>query len=88
MKNSDDELKKFLNDNQQLFIKRNIKETPYCYVEEKIDGDRMQMHYDPEADKFMWFTRNQNDFTERFGHSSKDYGRLSSKIFKGLPSKR
>ncbi|KAL4206229.1 ATP dependent DNA ligase domain-containing protein [Rhizopus microsporus] len=88
VKNSDKELKKFLNDNQQLFIKRNIKETPYCYVEEKIDGDRMQMHYDPEADKFMWFTRNQNDFTERFGHSSKDYGRLSSKIFKGLPSKR
>ncbi|CEJ01460.1 hypothetical protein RMCBS344292_15487 [Rhizopus microsporus] len=66
VKNSDKELKKFLNDNQQLFIKRNIKETPYCYVEEKIDGDRMQMHYDPEADKFMWFTRNQNDFTERF----------------------
>lgn len=27
------------------------------YAEQKLDGERMLMHFDPEIDKFMWFTR-------------------------------
>ncbi|KAG1046723.1 hypothetical protein G6F43_010802 [Rhizopus delemar] len=87
VRNSNDEFKKFIEDNQKLFLRHSSK-APYFYVEEKIDGDRMQLHYDPGLDKFMWFTRNQNNFTLRFGSNSNDTGKLSSQIYKGLPSKR
>ncbi|RCH98615.1 DNA ligase (ATP) [Rhizopus stolonifer] len=88
VKSTNAEFKKFDAENQKMFLKHGRSEAPYFYVEEKIDGDRMQLHYNPDIDKFMWFTRNHNNFTERFGSSSKDIGKLSSRIYKGLPSKR
>ncbi|KAI9276267.1 ATP dependent DNA ligase domain-containing protein [Sporodiniella umbellata] len=88
VKNVQGEFKKFDSDNRKMFATFDSDTAPYFYVEEKIDGDRMQLHYNPDIDKFMWFTRNQNDFTERFGSSSKDTGKLSSRIYTSLPSKR
>lgn len=57
------------------------------YVEQKLDGERMLMHYDPDTDKFMWFTRKQNDNSRRYGDTSKNTAKLSSRIFRGLPNR-
>ncbi|KAG2197468.1 hypothetical protein INT47_003076 [Mucor saturninus] len=57
------------------------------YAEQKLDGERMLMHYDPELDKFMWFTRRKNDNSRRYGSSSKDKNKLSGHIAGGLPNK-
>ncbi|KAI9273429.1 ATP dependent DNA ligase domain-containing protein [Helicostylum pulchrum] len=57
------------------------------YAEQKLDGERMLMHYDPEIDKFMWFTRRKNDNTRRYGTSSRDMHKLSGHIAKGLPAR-
>lgn len=58
------------------------------YAEQKLDGERMLMHFDPEIDKFMWFTRRKNDNSRRYGSSSKDIHKLSGHIARGLPNKR
>ncbi|KAI9344740.1 ATP dependent DNA ligase domain-containing protein [Pilaira anomala] len=57
------------------------------YAEQKLDGERMLMHFDPEIDKFMWFTRRKNDNTRRYGSSSKDMHKLSGHIAQGLPAR-
>ena len=35
----------------------NVSHEGKFYIEEKLDGDRMQMHYDAATKKFKWFTR-------------------------------
>lgn len=57
------------------------------YSEQKLDGERMLMHYDPDQDRFAWFTRKKNDNTKRYGSSSSDHRKLSGHIYQGLPKR-
>jgi DNA ligase-4 len=40
-----------------------------CYVETKYDGERLQVHKD--GNRFRYFSRNGNDFTQDFGSEAK-----------------
>ncbi|CDH52455.1 dna ligase 4 [Lichtheimia corymbifera JMRC:FSU:9682] len=37
------------------------------YIEEKIDGERIQMHFDQRTKQFMWFSRRATDYTSMYG---------------------
>ncbi|KAI8066787.1 hypothetical protein BC940DRAFT_301549 [Gongronella butleri] len=50
------------------------------YVEEKIDGERTQMHFNKQAGVFQWFTRKGTDYTHYFGSSSTDHRKLSGHV--------
>ncbi|ORY95305.1 ATP dependent DNA ligase domain-domain-containing protein [Syncephalastrum racemosum] len=39
------------------------------YIEQKIDGERIQMHYDKAQDKFLWWSRRGTDYTHLYGGS-------------------
>ncbi|KAL1926334.1 hypothetical protein VTP01DRAFT_5855 [Rhizomucor pusillus] len=49
------------------------------YIEEKIDGERIQMHFDKKTGKFMWFSRRSIDYTFLYGDSPIE-GRLAGAI--------
>ncbi|KAI9247434.1 hypothetical protein BDA99DRAFT_525900 [Phascolomyces articulosus] len=53
------------------------------YIEEKLDGDRMQMHYDATTQRFKWFTRKSNDYTQYYGEKPLP-GKLSGHIVDSL----
>ncbi|KAG5356101.1 DNA ligase 4 [Yarrowia sp. B02] len=47
---------------------KHFKGRPF-YIEEKIDGERMQMHMSEFGNKFRWWSRRSKDFTETYGDS-------------------
>ncbi|KAI9322804.1 ATP dependent DNA ligase domain-containing protein [Dichotomocladium elegans] len=53
------------------------------YIEEKIDGERMQMHFEKRTQRFMWMSRRSTDYTELYGGSPGD-GKLAAEIIKEL----
>ncbi|KAI8338401.1 ATP dependent DNA ligase domain-containing protein [Chlamydoabsidia padenii] len=57
-----------------------VKHKGIFYVEEKIDGERMQMHYESSTHKFKWFSRKATDYTQLYGASSMDEGKLAYEI--------
>ncbi|CAO3595413.1 unnamed protein product [Absidia cylindrospora] len=57
-----------------------VKHNGVFYIEEKIDGERMQMHYEEASQKFKWFSRKATDYTELYGSSSMEEGKLSYEI--------
>ncbi|KAG2216309.1 hypothetical protein INT45_011241 [Circinella minor] len=61
----------------------NVSHEGKFYIEEKLDGDRMQMHYDAVTKKFKWFTRKSNDYTQYYGETP-DPGKLSGHIIDNL----
>ncbi|KAI8989545.1 ATP dependent DNA ligase domain-containing protein [Pilobolus umbonatus] len=66
-------------------IRRFIADVPKpFYVEQKVDGVRFLLHCDKEKDKFMWFTRNRNNETEKYGASSADMSKLSGHVSNGI----
>ncbi|KAI7899247.1 ATP dependent DNA ligase domain-containing protein [Cokeromyces recurvatus] len=58
-------------------------EKPF-YVQKKIDGERVLMHYDRDQDRFLWHSRNRVQENTLYGDSSKDNTKLSSYIQKGI----
>jgi DNA ligase-4 len=69
-------------------LKNFVKQTNnHFYIEEKIDGERLQLHYDGELDQIKWFTRNQIEETGRYGNRSTAFTKLSSKVVPGLNGK-
>ncbi|KAI9468089.1 MAG: ATP dependent DNA ligase domain-containing protein [Benjaminiella poitrasii] len=58
-------------------------EKPF-YVEKKIDGERVLMHYDRDQDKFFWHSRNGTREGRFYGESSRDKTKLSGHIYKGI----
>ncbi|KAI8888833.1 DNA ligase/mRNA capping enzyme [Backusella circina FSU 941] len=69
-------------------LKNFVKQTNnHFYIEEKIDGERLQLHYDKELDQIKWFTRNQIEETGRYGNRSTASTKLSSKVIPGLNGK-
>ncbi|KAI8379658.1 uncharacterized protein BYT42DRAFT_569559 [Radiomyces spectabilis] len=53
------------------------------YIEQKIDGERMQMHFDRRSQRFRWWTRKATDYTEMYGDSPIP-DKLAGAIFKNL----
>ncbi|KAK4511264.1 uncharacterized protein ATC70_012479 [Mucor velutinosus] len=58
------------------------------YVEKKFDGERVLMHYDKQKDRFLWHSRRRIDENYLYGSSSKELSKLSSRIYKGITTKK
>ncbi|KAL9553688.1 hypothetical protein MBANPS3_003165 [Mucor bainieri] len=58
------------------------------YVEEKLDGERVLMHYDEQKDQFLWHSRKRLDENFLYGSSSKELSKLSSRVYKGITTKK
>lgn len=56
------------------------------YIEEKIDGERMQMHMSESGNKFRWWSRRSKDFTETYGESLDDMKGSLTKRLRGIIS--
>ncbi|KAG0180060.1 DNA ligase (ATP) [Apophysomyces sp. BC1034] len=41
----------------------------HFYIEDKIDGERIQMHFEKSTGKFRWFSRKSTDYTHLYGDS-------------------
>ncbi|KAG5359072.1 DNA ligase 4 [Yarrowia sp. C11] len=54
------------------------------YIEEKIDGERMQMHMSDSGNKFRWWSRRSKDFTETYGNSLDDTSGSLTKRLRGV----
>ncbi|CAO3611470.1 unnamed protein product [Cunninghamella echinulata] len=76
----------------QLSVKGTIKDYENVqfngkfYIEEKIDGERIQMHCDRIGQKFKWYSRNATDYTDLYGANLTVKGKLSTEIFQCLKS--
>ncbi|KAF1799465.1 ATP dependent DNA ligase domain-containing protein [Mucor lusitanicus] len=58
------------------------------YVEKKLDGERVLMHYDKEKDQFLWHSRRRIDENYLYGSSSKEMNKLSSRIHESFQTKK
>jgi hypothetical protein len=58
------------------------------YVEKKLDGERVLMHFDREQDRFHWQSRKRILENHFYGTSSKDMTKLSGHIHKGILAKQ
>lgn len=56
------------------------------YIEEKIDGERMQMHMSDYGKKFRWWSRRSKDFTETYGNALDDTTGSLTKRLRGIIS--
>ncbi|VBB88358.1 Conserved hypothetical protein [Yarrowia lipolytica] len=62
---------------------KHFKGRPF-YIEEKIDGERMQMHMSEYGNKFRWWSRRSKDFTETYGNSLDDASGSLTKRLRGI----
>ncbi|CEP19180.1 hypothetical protein [Parasitella parasitica] len=62
-------------------------EKPF-YVEKKLDGERVLMHFDREKDEFLWHSRRRIEENYLYGSSAKDMTKLSGHIHRGIHAKR
>ncbi|KAI8092888.1 ATP dependent DNA ligase domain-containing protein [Halteromyces radiatus] len=61
-----------------------VKHNGIFYIEEKIDGERMQMHYEQSTQKFQWYSRKATDYTDLYGASPTEEGKLAAEIVDSL----
>lgn len=60
----------------------------FFYIEEKMDGERMQLHYVDHGAKIRYFSRRGKDYTSYYGNSVEDTKGTLSKHLKDIISSR
>ncbi|ORX59718.1 ATP-dependent DNA ligase [Hesseltinella vesiculosa] len=55
-----------------------VKHNGVFYIEEKIDGERIQMHYDQSQQLFKWYSRKAKDYTYLYGDRPSETPKLAS----------
>jgi len=55
------------------------------YIETKLDGERIQIHWSKSQDKFRYITRNGTNFTKFYGETSRE-GSLSPYLIRAIGS--
>ncbi|CAM0137506.1 unnamed protein product [Umbelopsis sp. WA50703] len=64
-------------------VPKNVKTVAHqgrFYIEEKVDGERAQMHYEKHSGTFKWFSRKATDYTDLYGSSTDSLDKLSGQI--------
>ncbi|KAH8548349.1 hypothetical protein BGW37DRAFT_523377 [Umbelopsis sp. PMI_123] len=67
----------------QKQVPKNVKQVTHngrFYIEEKVDGERAQMHYEKLSGEFKWFSRKATDYTDLYGSSKDSLDKLSGRI--------
>ncbi|KAI8981907.1 ATP dependent DNA ligase domain-containing protein [Mycotypha africana] len=54
------------------------------FIEKKIDGERVLMHYDKTIDRFLWHSRKRLEENFLYGSTAKDMTKLAGHICDGL----
>ncbi|KAI8578405.1 hypothetical protein K450DRAFT_247763 [Umbelopsis ramanniana AG] len=67
----------------QKQVPKNVKQLAHngrFYIEEKVDGERAQMHYEKLSGDFKWFSRKATDYTDLYGSSKDSLDKLSGQV--------